>query len=108
MELGVDRRRAFAYTASHAFDPKKPTLVFVHGAGLHHSLFGLPSRYFGYHRPNVLAPALPGDGRSEGPPLPTIAAIADWVFGVLDAQGIGTAGIVGHSMGALVALEAGR
>ena len=32
--------------------------------------------------------------------------MADWVFGVLDAQGITGAGIVGHSMGALVALEA--
>ena len=106
MELVVDGRRAFAYTASHAFDPKKPTLVFVHGAGLDHSLFGLQSRYFAYHGRNVLALDLPGHGRSEGPPLRTVAAIADWVFGVLDAQGVGVAGIVGHSMGALVALEA--
>jgi len=106
MDLAVDGRRAFCYTASHALDPKKPTLVFVHGAGLDHSLFGLQSRYFGYHGRNVLALDLPGHGRSEGPPLPTIAAIADWVFGVLDAQGIAGASIVGHSMGALVALEA--
>lgn len=106
MDLAVDGRRAFCYTASHAFDPQKPTLVFVHGAGLDHSLFGLQSRYFGYHGRNVLALDLPGHGRSEGPPLQTIAAIADWVFGVLDAQGIASASIVGHSMGALVALEA--
>jgi pimeloyl-ACP methyl ester carboxylesterase len=106
MDLAVDGRRAFCYTASHAFDPGKPTLVFVHGAGLEHSAFGLQSRYFGYHGRNVLAVDLPGHGRSEGPPLPTIAAIADWVFGVLDAQGIASASIVGHSMGALVALEA--
>lgn len=106
MELAADGRRAFCYTASHAFDPQKPTLVFVHGAGLDHSLFGLQSRYFGYHGRNVLALDLPGHGRSEGPPLPTIAAMADWVFGVLDAQGIASASIVGHSMGALVALEA--
>ena len=106
MELAVERRRAFAYTASHAFEPQKPTLVFVHGAGLDHSLFGLQSRYFAYHGRNVLALDLPGHGRSEGPPLPTIGAMADWVFSVLDAQNIAAASIVGHSMGALVALEA--
>ncbi|MFL6572856.1 MAG: alpha/beta fold hydrolase [Burkholderiales bacterium] len=106
MELAVDGRRAFAYTASHAFDPKKPTLVFIHGAGLDHSLFGLQSRYFGYHGRNVLALDLPAHGRSEGPPLATIGAMADWMFSVLDAQDIAAASIVGHSMGALVALEA--
>ena len=106
MDLAVDGRRAFCYTASHAFDPGKPTLVFVHGAGLEHSAFGLQSRYFGYHGRNVLAVDLPGHGRSEGPPLSTIGAMADWLFGVLDAQEIAAASIVGHSMGALVALEA--
>jgi pimeloyl-ACP methyl ester carboxylesterase len=106
MELAVDRRRAFAYTASRRFDPQKPTLVFIHGAGLDHSLFGLQSRYFGYHGRNVLALDLPAHGRSEGPPLPTIGAMADWMFSVLDAQDIAAASIVGHSMGALVALEA--
>jgi len=106
MELAVERRRAFAYTASHAFDPQKPTLVFVHGAGLDHSSFGLQSRYFGYHGRNVLALDLPGHGRSEGPPLPAVGAMADWLFSVLDAQDIVATSIVGHSMGALVALEA--
>ena len=45
----------------------KPTVVFVHGAGLDHSWFGLQSRYFGYHGRNVLALDLPGHGRSRGP-----------------------------------------
>jgi pimeloyl-ACP methyl ester carboxylesterase len=81
-------------------------MVFIHGAGLDHSLFGLQSRYFGYHGWNVLALDLPGHGRSEGPPIPTIAGMADWVFSVLDTQEIASASIVGHSMGALVALEA--
>ena len=40
--------------------PAKPTVVFVHGAGLDHSWFGLQSRYFGYHGRNVLALDLPG------------------------------------------------
>jgi pimeloyl-ACP methyl ester carboxylesterase len=106
MELAVDGKRAFAYTATHVFDVRKATLVFVHGAGLDHSTFGLQSRYFGYHGRNVLALDLPGHGRSDGPPIPTIAGMADWVFRVLDELEVGQASIVGHSMGALVALEA--
>ena len=105
MDFVLDRRKAFAYIAAHAPDARKQTIVFVHGAGLDHSTFGLQSRYFGYHGRNVLALDLPGHGRSEGPPIPTIAGMADWILGALDAHEIPTAGIVGHSMGALVALE---
>jgi pimeloyl-ACP methyl ester carboxylesterase len=79
--------------------------LFVHGAGLDHSWWGLQSRYFGYHGWNVLAVDLPGHGRSEGPPLATIGDMADWVFRMLDAQEIRKASIVGHSMGSLVAVE---
>jgi pimeloyl-ACP methyl ester carboxylesterase len=105
MDFVVDRKRAFAYTAAHPLDPRKSTIVFVHGAGLDHSTFGLQSRYFGYHGRNVLALDLPGHGRSQGPPIPTVAGMADWVFKVLDALEIPKASIVGHSMGALIALE---
>ena len=106
MDFVVDRKKAFAYTAAHGLDPRKATIVFVHGAGLDHSWFGLQSRYFGYHSRNVLALDLPGHGRSEGPPLPTVAAMADWIFKVLDEVEIPKASIVGHSMGSLIALEA--
>jgi len=101
----VDGRRAFAYTAAHELDPAKPTVVFVHGAGLDHSLFGLQSRYFAYHGRNVLALDLPGHGRSEGPPLATVEQMADWVSRILQILKIQKASVVGHSMGALVALE---
>ena len=106
MEVAVDGKKAFAYTAAHELDPGKPAVVFVHGAGLDHSWWGLQSRYFGYHGCSVLAVDLPGHGRSEGPPLETIGAMADWVDRILDKKKIRTASLVGHSMGALVALEA--
>jgi pimeloyl-ACP methyl ester carboxylesterase len=98
----VDGKRAFAYTAAHELDAKKPTLVFVHGAGLDHSLFGLQSRYFGYHGWNVLAVDLPGHGRSDGPPIGSIGAMADWLVKLVKAPKFS---IAGHSMGALIALE---
>ena len=105
MNLEVDGRRVFAYTAAHELDPAKPSVVFVHGAGLDHSSFGLQSRYFGYHGRNVLALDLPAHGRSEGPPLPTIAGVADWLSRVLKSARLEKAAIVGHSLGSLAALE---
>jgi pimeloyl-ACP methyl ester carboxylesterase len=101
----VDGKPAFAYTAAHELDAAKPTVVFVHGAGLEHSWFGLQSRYFGYHGWNVLALDLPGHGRSNGPPLPSIEQMADWVCAVLKTFKIEKAAVIGHSMGSLVALE---
>jgi pimeloyl-ACP methyl ester carboxylesterase len=105
VKLEVDGRAVFAYTANHGVEPGKRTVVFVHGAGLDHSWFGLQSRYFGYHGWNVLALDLPGHGRSPGPALGTVGAMADWVARVLDAARVERAALVGHSMGALVALD---
>lgn len=105
MDFTVDGKRAFAYTAAHAIDPAKRTAVFLHGAGLDHSWWGLQSRWFGYHGWNVLALDLPGHGRSEGPPIATVEAMADWTMQVLDSAGLERAAVVGHSMGSLVAVE---
>jgi len=105
MNFAVDGKQVFAYTAAHAIDAARPSVVFLHGAGLDHSWFGLQSRYFGYHGRNVLALDLPGHGRSDGPPLASVEAMADWVVRVLDGAGLGEAALVGHSLGSLVALE---
>jgi pimeloyl-ACP methyl ester carboxylesterase len=105
LNFSIDNKAVFAYTAAHELDARKPTLVFVHGAGLDHSTFGLQSRYFGYHGRNVLALDLPGHGRSEGPPLPSIGAMADWVSKVVHQLSLSRFIVAGHSMGALVALE---
>lgn len=105
MNFAVEGKAAFAYTAAHELDAAKPTMVFLHGAGLDHSLFGLQSRYFGYHGWNVLAVDLPAHGRSAGPALPSIGAMADWLSAALKSLKIEKPSLVGHSMGALVALE---
>ena len=105
MKFEVGGNAAFAYTANHEIDPAKRTMVFIHGAGLDHSWFGLQSRYFGYHGWNVLALDLPGHGKSPGPALTSVPAMADWVVQVLDSQKISKASYVGHSMGTLVSLD---
>ena len=105
MQVQINGKAAFAYTAAHDIDPAKRTVVFVHGAGLDHSGWGLQSRYFGYHGFNVLAVDLPAHGRSEGPALNAVGEMAGWIKEVLDEKKIKSAVIVGHSMGSLVALE---
>jgi pimeloyl-ACP methyl ester carboxylesterase len=79
--------------------------VFVHGALHDHSVWILQSRYLAHHGFAVLAVDLPGHGRSAGPALDTVEAMADWVL-QLAAAGRKRATIVGHSMGSLIALEA--
>jgi pimeloyl-ACP methyl ester carboxylesterase len=92
----------FVYTAGHAFDEAKPTVAFVHGAGLDHSSFLLQSRYFGYHGWNVLAVDLPGHGRTPGSPISSVSGMAEWLLKQVPA---GKFSVVGHSMGSLIALE---
>jgi pimeloyl-ACP methyl ester carboxylesterase len=41
-----------------------------------------------------------------GAPLASVEALADWLLALLDAAGIASASLVGHSMGSLIALEA--
>ncbi|HKX38300.1 MAG TPA: alpha/beta hydrolase [Burkholderiales bacterium] len=106
MELLLEKKKVYAYTAAHELDAAKPTVAFLHGAGLEHSSFALQSRYFGYHGWNVLALDFPGHGRSEGPPIPTVQGMADWVIQVLNNLKVEKATLVGHSMGSLVAVEA--
>jgi len=105
MDFSLDNKKAFAYTAAHSLEPKKPTMVFIHGAGLDHSSFGLQSRYFGYHGWNVLAVDLPGHGRSAGPPVASIGGMADWIFKLVDSVSVTRFSVIGHSMGSLVSLE---
>ena len=64
-----------------------PTVVFLHGAGFDHSAWALHSRWFAHHGFGVLAADLPGHGRSQGKPLTSIEAMADWTVALLDAAG---------------------
>jgi pimeloyl-ACP methyl ester carboxylesterase len=96
----------FIYTGGRDFDRALPAVVLVHGAGNDHSVWTHQARHLAHHGFAVLAPDLPGHGRSGGVPLASIEALADWLLAVLDETGIGQAALVGHSMGSLVALHA--
>ncbi|PKO92820.1 MAG: alpha/beta hydrolase [Betaproteobacteria bacterium HGW-Betaproteobacteria-10] len=115
MQIEVSGQSVYLYTGGKKLTPdtvdrnktvvlNKP-VVFIHGAQQDHSCWTLQTRWFAHHGFSVLAPDLPGHGRSGGEPLASIEAIADWVAALLDTLGVEKADIVGHSMGSLVALE---
>ena len=92
-------------TGGREFDAALPTVVFLHGAGMDHTVWQFQARAIAYHGYGVLSIDLPGHGRSDDPACPTIPEYVDVVASVLDATGVTGARIVGHSMGAFIGLE---
>lgn len=105
MELQVRGAPVYAATGNRPPDASRDTVVFIHGVGQDHTIWVLPTRYFARHDRNVLAPDLPGHGRSGGEPLKTIEEMTDWLVDLLDVCEVDRAAVVGHSMGSLVALD---
>ena len=105
MYLTVNHHTSYCYTGGKAFDPAKPTVVFIHGVLNDHSVWILQTRYFANHGWNVLAPDLPGHCKSEGEPPATVEAAASFILALLDAVGAPQAALVGHSFGSLIALH---
>lgn len=105
MNLFIRDRPAYVYTGTRPLIKGQRTVMFIHGASNDHSVWALQSRYFAYHGWNVLAPDLPGHGKSAEPLLGTIEDMADWCGAMLRQAHVETAAVVGHSMGSLIALE---
>lgn len=105
MKLIVNGHETYVANGGRTFDPSLPVVVMIHGAGFDHSTWALHTRWFAHNGFAVLAPDLPGHGRSHGDALTTIADLADWTAALIDASGAKTARLIGHSMGSLIALE---
>ena len=100
---------AYAYTGGRPWPASVESgrcVVFVHGALNDHSVWTLLARWYAHHGYAVLDVDQPGHGRSDGPPLASVEALADWLVALLDAAEVPSAHLVGHSMGSLIALEA--
>ena len=105
MYFEVNGKQVFATTGGKAFDNSKPVVVFLHGSGFDHTTWNLQSRFFAFRNYAVLALDLPGHTNSEGPPLESIEAMADWLNDVVTALDIDNISFVAHSQGCLVGLE---
>ena len=106
MDIQVNGHLTYAYTGGKAFNPALPTVVLIHGVLCDHSVWALQSRYLANHGWNVLAIDLPGHCRSAGAPPATVQEAALFIKGLLDAQGVHQAALVGHSFGSLIAMQA--
>lgn len=105
MEVRLDGAPVFLADHGKGCDRARPTVLFVHGAGMDHSVWPLQARHFAYRGSNALAVDLPGHGRSGGELLGSIAAMADWLAALIEALRAPAVRLVGHSMGALIGLE---
>ncbi|MEM8768560.1 MAG: alpha/beta hydrolase [Pseudomonadota bacterium] len=103
MKVEVSGHEVHVGTGSRPLDPTQPAVLFVHGAGMDHTVWVMQARYFARKGYAVLAPDLPGHGRSAGEPLKSIEAMADWLAELLRVLAVPAATVVGHSMGSLVA-----
>ncbi|SDY75691.1 alpha/beta fold hydrolase [Tindallia californiensis] len=79
-----------------------PVLVFTHGAGLNHQMFGDQVRYFS-DRYRCLIWDLPGHGNSYRLKEPfRFTEMPQQIMGMLDAIGAKKATLVGQSMGSMI------
>src|SRR3954465_816036 len=99
MILKMGGRAVFAATGGQPVRADRPAALFLHGAGMDHSVWTLPARYVAHHGGSALAPDLPAHYKSAGPALGGIVEMARWSLRVLDAQKVPRVAIVGHSMG---------
>ncbi|RZO38906.1 MAG: alpha/beta hydrolase [Rhodospirillaceae bacterium] len=106
MELKVDDKTVFAATGGKPFDPDLPAVIFVHGAGMDHTIWALQTRWFAWHGYGVLAIDLPGHGKSDGSALESIGDMAAWMGRLVETCGADNVSLVGHSMGSLISLAA--
>ena len=84
---------------------KGPPVVLVHGLGVS-GRYMLPLAESLAERCSVLAPDLPGYGRSQKPPAPLgISELASALAGCLDALGLERAAFVANSMGCQILTE---
>lgn len=106
MYLELESAPIYIGTGGKTFDPSLPTVVFLHGSGMDHRTWQLQTRWFAFHGFSVLAPDFPAHSLSGGQALTSIEAAAAWLWQLLDQLQVETLSLVGHSQGALVALEA--
>ncbi len=105
MDVTVQGRRVFAHTGGVDLEPAGGVVVLIHGAPADHSVWRYQTRHLAAAGHPVLAVDLPGHGKSEGPALTTVVAMADWVAELVEALGAPAVTVVGHSMGSLVAAQ---
>lgn len=112
MKANVNGIPVFVGNGGVTWQEGQRTLVLQHGAGMNRTVWVLLARYFARHGYNVVAADLPAHGASGGEVLPTVEEQAAHLWSLLDvlnsSHDLPQAPVVlgGHSMGALLVIEA--
>ena len=105
-QLKVNGLDAYYQNGGVEWEEGRPSVVFVHGAGMDHTVWQQQSRALAHHGCNVAAVDLPGHGESEDVPgLESMADYTAWLLAFLDATGWRQAVVVGQSLGGSIAVE---
>lgn len=104
MLIDVAGSPVYCETGGAPLAANRPAAVFIHGALNDNSVWQAQLSALAGAGYAVLAPDLPGHGRSGGTALGDIEALAHWLQALLDTLALAPALLVGHSMGSLVAL----
>ncbi len=105
MIFQVENKNVHASDAGQGIDPKKQTIVFLHGSGMSHIIWSLTEQFFSNQNFNVLSIDLPGHGNSDGPCINTIEKITDWLEKAFNQLNLNDLVLIGHSQGCLEILE---
>ncbi len=105
MIFQVENKNVHASDAGQGIDPKKETIVFLHGSGMSHIVWSLTEQFFSNQNFNVLSIDLPGHGNSDGPCKDTIEKITDWLEKAFNQLNLRDLVLIGHSQGCLEILE---
>ena len=98
--------KLFSHTGNlDGLNEKSQVILFIHGAGMDHTVWASQKRYFAYKGYTTLSIDLPGHGDNINSVLHRIEDMSDYVYKILTELRIQNIKIVGHSMGSLIALD---
>ena len=101
-QVGSDKIYYVERGTTSADVPRGAPIVFIHGSGASHLVWGAQVRALG-EITRAVALDLPGHGRSTPPGRDSMDGYRDAVLGLLDALGVDRAVMVGHSLGGGIA-----
>ncbi len=88
------------------FDPQRPTILMIHGAGGRTDIWNAQLRPLGRFF-NAIAIDLPGHGNTPGKAYGEISEYASWLVGILESCfDSSSVVLMGHSMGGAICQEA--
>lgn len=108
MIVEVNGHAVHAATGGVDLSGDEPVVVLLHGAGMDSTVWQLQTRYLAHRGLRAVAVDLPAHGRSDGSPIESVEAMADWLDAFLASAGFDAAHLVGHSMGTFIALETAK